>query len=787
MKPQLPSVLPFFSNPGLSLAPIALAALMAGCGGGSDGAGANSSAAAPLATGMTTLDLTPVASVGAIAQPSFHVAAVLLDEPSDAGSSGASASARLQPHIQAVPGSNQNLSTRRLTAQVLNQAQVLTPAGNGSVNPQSSTTAAITYNVSQVRAAYGFAPLPAAGTTLTAAQAAQFGAGQTIYLIDAHHNPNAAAELSLVNQRFGVPTCASKAISPSASLPLPAPAAAACELSVVYSTTAGAMSPTAPTYDSGWATEISLDVQWAHAIAPLARIVLIEAPTASTNDLSAAIKLANAMGPGVVSMSFGAGESSGTSALDSLFATPGMSYFASAGDSGAGVSWPAVSPKVVAVGGTSLTFNGTGSRSEVVWSGSGGGVSQYVATPSYQTAAVPGVGTLAHRAVSDVAFNADPYTGQYIAVIPSGSSTANWLSAGGTSMSSPQWAALTAVANAMRVQAGRGLLGQPHSVLYGNIATVAGQYASNFADITKGADGTCATCAARTGFDFPTGLGTPNAASMLAMLSGVTPAPLPPTITAVSITGNVGTPLSFSVQASGPNGLSYALGGAPAGMTVNASGTVSWPTPVAGSYTVSVTVTDTTTKLSAQAPYAINIAAPQAPQVTSAAISGQPAKALSFQIGLGNTTTDPLTYSLANAPVGMNVNTNGLVSWNNPVVGTYKVTAVVKDSKTGLSGQGVYTVTIANASTAAGPVITAPAINGTAGKAISGSISVSDPGAQGVSISVTGIPLGMQLMPNGLTLNISWANPTAGSYTLVVVVTDSAGLTAKANVPITIK
>jgi subtilase family serine protease len=156
-----------------------------------------------------------------------------------------------------------------------------------------------------VRAAYGLPALPAAGSVLNAAQAAQLGAGQTIYVVGARHNPNVAAELAAFNQKFGLPGCTTKAIAVTAALPLAAASASACELSVVYTTTTGSRTATAPAYESGWATELALDVQWAHATAPLARIVLIEAPDPSVNSLLGAIRLANAMGPGVVSMSFG--------------------------------------------------------------------------------------------------------------------------------------------------------------------------------------------------------------------------------------------------------------------------------------------------------------------------------------------------------------------------------------------------------------------------------------------------------------------------------------------------
>ena len=183
-----------------------------------------------------------------------------------------------------------------------------------------------------------FSVAPAAGSALTAAQAAQLGAGQTIYILDAQHDPSVAAELAAFNTKFSLPACTTKTIAPTASLPLAAASTSGCELAVVYSTASGAMTATQPSYDSGWASEITLDVQWAHATAPLARIVLIETADASYNNLLGGARLANAMGPGIVSMSFGGAESSGTTASDSVFAASGMTYLAATGDSGAGVS-----------------------------------------------------------------------------------------------------------------------------------------------------------------------------------------------------------------------------------------------------------------------------------------------------------------------------------------------------------------------------------------------------------------------------------------------------------------
>ena len=775
------------------------ASLLSACGGGgSDGsavmAQAGQAAEAPLATGITTLELElpglPVEIGTQLARPLFHAAPVFLDAPDDTDSANSQASARYSPRKQAVPEELEGLPTRGLTLQGLEHNRRLraprgpdmaeAQASDAPIVPMATTSVVSTFTPAQIRAAYSLPLLPAAGTALTAAQSAQLGAGQTIYIVNAMHNPNVAAELSAFNQKFGLPACTTKAIASNASLPLAAASSSGCELSVVYSTASGGMTSSAPAYEAGWATEIALDVQWAHATAPLARIVLIEAASSMMNDLLGGIKLANAMGPGTVSMSFGANEGNYTASVDSVFGASDMTYLAATGDNGAAVMWPAVSPKVLAVGGTSLTYSGTGARSEVSWSGTGGSTSLYTPTPSYQTSAVPGMGTVARRTVADVAFNADPSTGQYVATLAPGSTTVKWISIGGTSLSTPQWAGLIAVANATRALSAKPALGLPHAILYGQIATVPGTYASVFADITKGSNGTCATCSAKAGYDALSGLGTPNVSNLMSALSGATVPVAPPVVTPASISGIVGTALSFTVSVAAPNTVTFSLSGAPSGMAVSTTGAVTWAAPVAGVYPVTVTAKDAKTGLSGQALYTVTVAAAKAPTVATSTITGKPGTPLSFTVSF--TATNTVTYALSGNPTGMSVSSAGVVSWANPVLGSYAVTVTAKDSKTGLTGQGIYTVKIATA----GPVITAAAMTGVVGKPVSGTISISAPGAAYVSVSIAGAPMGMSFSMSGLSITATWASPVLGSYSLAVTVVDSAGLSAKATVPITI-
>ncbi|MES2298100.1 MAG: putative Ig domain-containing protein [Pseudomonadota bacterium] len=742
----------------------AAALLLSACGGSMQQEQAAQQATPAVASASMTFELgrpaLPDEAAVQLVQPSYHLAPALLavpDDPATAERLGVRHSL-LDPHLA-------KLGTRRLTIEAIEagrQAGARESASLGGTVATPLTTSVIaTYSPAQIRAAYGLPVMPAVGSILTATQAAQMGAGQTVYIVDAYHDPNMATELAAFNTQFHLPACTGRQAT---ALPLGAASTSACELVTAYSTAAGGFAASAPAFDANWAIESALDVQWVHAIAPLARIVLIEAGNNSINELLGSIQLANAMGPGVVSMSFGANEASWTSIAEPVFAPANMSYVAATGDSGAAVSWPAVSPKVLAVGGTTLTYSSGPTRSEVGWSRTGGGTSVYTATPAYQNSSVPGLGSVAHRTVGDVAFNADPATGQYVAVIRSGSSTISWLSAGGTSVSAPQWGAMLATANALRAQASRPVLGAPHTMLYGQIAGNSLNYASAFADIVTGSDGTCAACFAKTGYDQLTGLGSPNGASMLNFLSGAV-VNLPPTVTAAAINGTAGTALSFSISARGANPLSYALGGAPSGMTVGSStGTVSWAAPIAGSYSVTATATDSRTALSGSAVYTVTIVPPPPPVVTTASVSGRASTPLMFTVAASG--PNPLTYSLSGAPAGMVIGaSNGALVWPNPVAGNYAVTAIARDSRTGLSGRAVISVSIAAATP---PVVAAAAISGRVGAALS--FTAAATGANPVTFTLSGAPLGLTITSGGAA---SWAAPTAGNYSVTVRATDT--------------
>jgi hypothetical protein len=345
------------------------------------------------------------------------------------------------------------------------------------------------YTPTQVRQAYGFNQISLGGG------AAADGSGTTIAIVDAYDDPNAASDLHQFDVAFGLPDPVFTKVNQS-----------------------GGSTP--PTASTGWAQEIALDVEWAHAIAPKANILLVEASSASYTNLFAAVKYA-ARQPGVVavSMSWGGGEFTGESSYDSTFVTPtghaGVAFVASSGDSGAPVSYPAVSPNVLAVGGTTLNLTSSNAIStESGWSGSGGGISALEAQPAYQKGVVTQSGTA--RANPDVAYDADPNTGFPVYLTYGNSASAPWLQFGGTSDAAPQWAALVAIADQGRALVGEAALDGPPQLL----PMLYQLPSSDFHDVTSGSSTGSPSYSAGPGYDLVTGRGTPVANLVVAGLIG---------------------------------------------------------------------------------------------------------------------------------------------------------------------------------------------------------------------------------------------------------------------------
>lgn len=768
------------------------AALLSACGGSQDTTSAPAQSAAAGGTATVTIQASPV-SAGAL--PSFHAAALLLETPSDIDALEPSASAHLAPHSQRSPSELAMLSTRRLSRQMIESAlNNGVPRENDVSNevtqglPAATTAPTVySYTPAQIRAAYNLAPLPAPGTTLTSAQAAGLGAGQTIYLIDAYADPAPGAELTAFSTKFGLPHCStSSPLATNTALPLaPASLTAGCTFSLVYAASTGGITATAPSIDVGsnWAIEQALDIEVSHAIAPLARIILIEAVDATNQSLASAISLANSMGPGIVSMSFAEVENFGVTAqYDSVFSAPNMTYLAASGDWGTQVNWPAVSSKVIAVGGTSLKYDGVNPRTETIWSQTGGGVSLVTPLPAYQNSTVAGMFNASGRITNDVSFNADPNTGVYIDYYYAASATGgNWLSVGGTSASTPQWAGLLAIANAERAAKQLLPLGDAHVAIYA-LDQSASIYKGDIFDITTGSISGCTAvvCVTGVGFDGPSGLGTPNATNVLATLVG-NPIGAAPVVTGATVKGTTGVALTFQTSVSDKDALVQTLIGAPAGMTISNTGLVSWAAPLMGTYTFTVQAVDATNGLYGTGTYTLAVVGPQVPRVASVSLPGVAATILNYSV-VAMLDTNPVTYTVSGAPSGLTISSAGAVSWINPVQGVYPVTVTAFDAKTGLSGSGVLTITV---SAAKPPTLSSRSATYLAGSAVSLGMAASYPSNHSVVFTMSGAPSGVTIA--AATGTVSITNPAIGTYKLTVTITDTTvGLSASAPVAISV-
>jgi subtilase family serine protease len=407
-----------------------------------------------------------------------------------------------------------------------------------NVTPATSTS----YNPAQIRHGYGFDQLAATG------------AGQTIAIVDAYGNASIQSDMDTFCAQFGLPATTVQILG------------------------------TNPGTDTGWALETALDVEWAHAIAPSATIILSVARSSGINDLLSAVDAAVSAGATVVSMSWGAAEFSGVSTYDSHFNKAGVTFTASSGDNGAGLEWPAVSPYVVSVGGTTLTLDSNNDRvSETAWSGSGGGISSYVAIPSYQS----GWQSNAGRGVPDVSYLADPNTG----VLVYDSVNGGWFVVGGTSAGAPQWAAAIALANQLRLASGASAIGAANPSIYskakGSTTTPYSVSPTYFYDVSSGNNG---TYTAAPPYDFVTGVGSLVANTLLPALVPQAASPdfslsASPSSVGVSAGGSTSSTISVTALGGFAGTVSLSATGLPSGATASFS-----PSSVAGSGTSTLTV-----------------------------------------------------------------------------------------------------------------------------------------------------------------------------------------------------
>jgi subtilase family serine protease len=390
------------------------------------------------------------------------------------------------------------------------------------------------------------------------------GSGLTVAVVDAYNDPNAASDLATYRSTYGLSACT---------------VASGCfkQVSQTGSTTS------LPTNDSGWAGEEALDIDMVSAVCPNCNIILVEANSATDTDLGAAENEAVALGAKFVSNSWGGSESSAQTGEDtSYFKHPGVAITVSAGDSAYGAEYPATSQYVTAVGGTALsTSSNSRGWTESVWKtssteGTGSGCSAYDPKPSWQTDS--GCST---RMEADVSAVADPATGVAVYDTYGGS---GWAVYGGTSASSPIIAGVYALA------------GTPGSGDYP--AKYPYSHTGNLYDVTSGNNGSCSPayfCTAQTGYDGPTGWGTPNGTT--AFTAGSTSGNTVSVTNPGSQSTTTGSSVSLQIKASDSAGaaLTYSASGLPTGLSISSStGLISGTASTAGTYQVTVTAKDST-------------------------------------------------------------------------------------------------------------------------------------------------------------------------------------------------
>ena len=424
---------------------------------------------------------------------------------------------------------------------------------------KSASPSPVGLNPVQIGHAYGFDQISCYGTS-------SCGSGQTIAIVDAYDDPNIESDLATFSAQYGLPSC---------------------------TTTNGCFTKATPQglpkANTNWALEESLDVEWAHAMTPGAKIILVETQDSFLSSLLSAVDYA-ARQPNVhqVSMSWVTSEFSGESSYDYHFNVAGVSFIASSGDSGAGVSFPAASSYVVSVGGTTLNVQTSGKvLSETAWSGGGGGVSSYESRPSYQT----GFNSNSGRGVPDVSYVADPNTG--VSIYDS-YGYGGWSQAGGTSVGAPQWAAIIAIVNSGGGQLSSASFGT--NTAFYNAAT-GPAYSANYRDITSGSNGNCGTiCNAGPNYDFVTGVGSPLTNNLIPYLQP--PAPdFTITVNPSSLTINSGSSGSSTITVTSVNGFSgtISLASSPSSSSTLSSSAVNVPAGGKGSVMLTVTPAGSTT------------------------------------------------------------------------------------------------------------------------------------------------------------------------------------------------
>ncbi|MDD5296484.1 MAG: S53 family peptidase [Rhodocyclaceae bacterium] len=357
------------------------------------------------------------------------------------------------------------------------------PADTGTGTNATANVTPAGYSPADLRSAYGLSSTDGWMST---------SGSTTIAIVDAYGYTNALKDLNVYRNQFGLgtlPTCSSTVTK-----------------TCFAKYNQKGQQTAYPQQNTGWAQETALDLQMASAMCPSCKIILVEANSASYSDLATAVNTAAKLGAHVISNSYGGGEA-GTTSYNSAYTHPGIAITVSSGDAGYGVEYPASSPNVTAVGGTSLyreTDLTTYPRGwyEAVWSGAGSGCSTVYGQPSWQA----GLGTACRmRTVADVSAVADPATGVAV-YAPISSTSSAWVVFGGTSVAAPLIAGMFAINNTTPSLNAQSLYQE---------CGAQGQACTYLNDVTSGSNGSCGgtyLCTAGAYYDGPSGLGTPRTA-----------------------------------------------------------------------------------------------------------------------------------------------------------------------------------------------------------------------------------------------------------------------------------
>ncbi len=680
------------------------------------------------------------------------------------------------------------------------------------VPAQSSSPSGIT--PAQMRQAYG-------ANQVMFGSVVGNGSGQTIAIVDAYNQPDIASDLTAFDNYFDLPAPPSLTVvnQNGATSPLPQNAG-----------------------NSGWGIEISLDVEWAHVIAPGASILLVEANAAS-DDLYTAVDAArNHAGVSAVSMSWSNDEASNDSSYDYHFTTPtnhtGVTFLAASGDDGAYstgnyfnnppviVQYPAASPNVVGVGATTLNIDGSGNyQSEQGWGngtnsyydgGSGGGISQYASQPSYQQGVVTQSST--QRTVPDVSMDGDPNSGVPIYDSYDNGSSTPWATYGGTSLATPMYAGVIAIANQGRVLNGLGTLDGPSQTLPKLYALPS----SDIHDVTSGNN----YYAAGPGYDLVTGRGTPimnlldnGLASAGATIGGfsVNPTTVSPgtpiTLTASNVTesGATITGVNFYRESNGTSGLQIGsdtlVGAGTQNGTTWTLANVSTAGLSAGTYTFYAVASDSNGNTSSASSTTLTVVVPTIGGFTvspTLAPAGTPITLTATNVSeTGGTIAAVNFYRESNGTSGLQIGSDTLVgaatqngtTWTLSNVsttglapGTYTFYAVATDGagNNGSASSATLTVDIptiggfavspTTAPTGTSVTLTATNVAEAGGALAAVDFYLESNGASGLQIgSDTLVGAGTQ---NGTTWSLSGISTTGlapGTYTFYAVATDSLG------------